>query len=647
MYSSNTSHKQLMLHLSRIFYCTCLACCFFITNLQAQTPCFRSKNGITRSCVPFTLQLTNCSGAKTVFYKYGDGSAQTRDSSHTYTSPGLYSVTQFVQKTGQAQADSLVIQNFVEVLPTPQPIFELKLCSDNSVFLSIPDQNYEEYIIDWGDGITQTVARGTTNIPPHKYNASPATITVTGNYNPGSCGGSNALIVNTIGSIIPADIQSLNTITTGITNGSTQLVFGTNSNFQYEIAQRASNETNFTVVRTITNATGNTVTENFQSLNTENLTYCYQVTTKDLCGNSLTSETICNTRLNAVAQNNQNQVEWSAYTGANFQKYVLYRNETPIRVITDINTTAFTDTAITCTEQYCYSIQTETGTTTKINVISNTACVIAFSEDIPPAVTVFNSTIDDDNKIRVFWDIQTFPKIIEYLVTRTDTTLRLSTTELEAVDVNLDVDNNQYFYNIFYTNQCGNSSNKSLITSPVLLKKTQETSSQIVLNWTRYRNAENSFENYEVEKLAEDGSVYQSIPLAADTTYTDTDQDLERQVLRYRIKTNINSQKNIISYSNIIEVKRKFRIFVPNAFTPNGDGLNDTFEPKAIFVQNFNMIIYNRLGKVVFQSRDIAQGWDGNFNGKEASSDVYIYTIELSDSLGNDFKTKGTFTLIR
>ncbi|WP_299454515.1 T9SS type B sorting domain-containing protein [uncultured Microscilla sp.] len=639
--------KLLTTNTIRKFCFTCLILAGIVANTQAQTPCFRAKDNVTRGCAPFSVELVDCSGATTIFYKYGDGSTQTQQNTHTYSEPGLYAVTQYIQKPGQTQADSLQVQNYIEVLPSPQPAFDLKLCSDNAVFLSIPDQNYEEYIINWGDGITQTVSRGAVNIPPHKYNFAPVTITVTGNYDPGNCGGSNAVIVNPIANIIPADIQSVSTLARDPTNGVTQIVFGTNENFEYEVAQKASNENTFTLIKTVVNTAGRVITEKFQNLDTENLSYCYKVTTKDLCGNKVESAVFCNMSLSATAQNNQNTVQWTPYAGSNFQRYVLYRNQNPIQVINDINTLSYIDTAVTCNEQYCYSVEAETGVTSKLIIASNNDCVIAYSEDIPPTITIFNSTVEQDNSIRVFWDIETFPRITEYLVSRTDTTLRLSTTELQAIDVNLDADNNQYFYKIFYTNQCGNSSARSLITSPVLLKASSITAKSVQLQWTHYLNAEQRFSNYELEKLEEDGTVYQTVPLTTDTTYTDTQQDLERQVLRYRVKTYINPATNLVSYSNIVEVKRKFKIFVPNAFTPNGDGLNDTFEPKAIFVKSFNMTVYNRLGKVVYRSQDITQGWDGNFNGKEATSDVYIYTIEMTDLLGNDFKTKGTFTLIR
>lgn len=640
-------HRLLTTNTIRKFCLICLIWAGVIANTQAQSPCFRAKNNVTRGCAPFTVELVDCSGATTIFYNYGDGSAQTQQNTYTYTQPGLYAVTQYIQKPGQTQADSLQVQNYIEVLAAPQPVFDIKLCSDNAVFLSIPDQNYEEYTINWGDGITQTVPRGTINIPPHKYNFAPATITVTGNYVPGNCGGSNAVIVDPIANIIPAEIQSVSTLAKDPLNGVVQIVFASNENFEYEVAQKASNETSFTLIKTVVNTAGRVITEQFQSLDTENLSYCYKITTKDLCGNTVDSDVFCNISLTATEQNNQNVVNWTPYTGTNFQRYVLYRNQNPIQVFTDINTLTYTDATVTCNELYCYNVEVETGITNKLIIGSNTDCIVAFSEDIPPTINIFNSTVENDNSIRVFWDIETFPRIAEYLVTRTDTTLRLSTTELQAIDVNLDADNNQYFYNIFYTNQCGNSSAKSLITSPVLLKSSTVTANEVELQWTKYLNAEQNFNNYEVEKLEEDGTVYQTIPLSKDTTYTDTEQDLVRQVLRYRIKTYINPTTNLVSYSNTIEVKRKFKIFVPNAFTPNGDGLNDTFEPKAIFVKTFNMVVYNRLGKVVYRTQDIEQGWDGNFNGKEATSDVYIYTIEMTDLLGNEFKTKGTFTLIR
>lgn len=84
--------------------------------------------------------------------------------------------------------------------------------------------------------------------------------------------------------------------------------------------------------------------------------------------------------------------------------------------------------------------------------------------------------------------------------------------------------------------------------------------------------------------------------------------------------------------TNIAEVTLapcEIELLVPNAFTPNGDGLNDTFGPiiPRIELKNYTMLIYNRWGQLLYETNDITKGWDGTFNGKLCSMDVYSYVI--------------------
>ena len=65
---------------------------------------------------------------------------------------------------------------------------------------------------------------------------------------------------------------------------------------------------------------------------------------------------------------------------------------------------------------------------------------------------------------------------------------------------------------------------------------------------------------------------------------------------------------------------------VPNAFTPNGDGINDSFGPVyQCYFADYLLRVFNRWGQEVFTSTDPAQGWDGRIDGKEAPSEVYMW----------------------
>jgi gliding motility-associated-like protein len=69
-------------------------------------------------------------------------------------------------------------------------------------------------------------------------------------------------------------------------------------------------------------------------------------------------------------------------------------------------------------------------------------------------------------------------------------------------------------------------------------------------------------------------------------------------------------------------------LFIPNAFTPNGDGLNDTFKAVSICpLSSFHMAIFNRWGEEMFESGDLSEGWDGKYNGTPCSNEAYVYKI--------------------
>ena len=89
-------------------------------------------------------------------------------------------------------------------------------------------------------------------------------------------------------------------------------------------------------------------------------------------------------------------------------------------------------------------------------------------------------------------------------------------------------------------------------------------------------------------------------------------------------------------------------IFVPTAFTPNGDGLNDILRPIPVGISEFQFFrLYNRWGQLVFSATDADAGWNGYLKGKEQGSDTYIWHVRGVDFTGRVIEKKGTTTLIR
>lgn len=88
--------------------------------------------------------------------------------------------------------------------------------------------------------------------------------------------------------------------------------------------------------------------------------------------------------------------------------------------------------------------------------------------------------------------------------------------------------------------------------------------------------------------------------------------------------------------------------FIPNAFTPNGDGLNDEFKIIGIQPRSYFLKIYNRYGQLVFSSENINQSWSGNTSsGDPVATDVYSYILQGECYDGTEIKEKGDITILR
>lgn len=87
--------------------------------------------------------------------------------------------------------------------------------------------------------------------------------------------------------------------------------------------------------------------------------------------------------------------------------------------------------------------------------------------------------------------------------------------------------------------------------------------------------------------------------------------------------------------------------FIPNVFSPNGDGLNDNVNIHGFCIATFNLRIFNRWGELVFQTTDKTLGWDGTFHGKPMDTGVFVYSVDGITIENKPFSQKGNITLLR
>lgn len=138
--------------------------------------------------------------------------------------------------------------------------------------------------------------------------------------------------------------------------------------------------------------------------------------------------------------------------------------------------------------------------------------------------------------------------------------------------------------------------------------------------------------------LWQDGSIKQSYKVTNSGIYSVQVEDVNGCI-----------KKDLINI--IVQGCNECKLFMPSAFTPNHDGLNDVFKALPgcvnIGLHNFAMRIYNKWGQLVFMSNDINKGWDGMYKNKLAGLDTYIYEVSYSFNQQQPLLQKGTIILLQ
>jgi len=115
----------------------------------------------------------------------------------------------------------------------------------------------------------------------------------------------------------------------------------------------------------------------------------------------------------------------------------------------------------------------------------------------------------------------------------------------------------------------------------------------------------------------------------------------------YKVKITVSNTYGC-SYSDSITVTvDESEIQVPNVFTPNGDGYNDEFRVAYKSIIKYEIWVYSRWGRLVYNSTNPQKGWDGNINGKKAAEGAYFYIIKAVGSDAKKYKLKGDINLLR
>ena len=573
--------------------------------------------------------------------------------SFTYTKPGSYTILQ----VGSRNNSRALACQTVTVLPLDPISITVKSCSGRKVTV-VPVVStlgqYDTYVINWGDGNIDELSRAAmeTN-PEHTYlntGSNTRTVTVEGVYGPVTAPLCKTPFTQTV-TLVPDAAQPAITTLKTVSDNSITLQFQAVTGAEVQLYQKINGVYTDTGQKGIGSGQFTVQTDARQ-------VQCFQAVSPDVCTNTgLRSEEVCSLVLDVKAANKKNDLSWQSYglgaTGGQFRFIRIRRNNAPVgATIINPSTVYYTDADnIVCGTQYCYSlVATIAGKVAQTEITSASVCVTGVSGDVPDKINSVVVSVENNQ-----------PKVVATLAppvsgTLSSYTLTMSRADGSSgtfkpvgtvqndgtfVDASANSSAGSYCYQVTYQGVCGLTLPPSEPVCTVFLNSTTKTS----IDWT----GESPFSSvpvadYTVEVTDSLRGTTQRIPLGTATHYEPVSNDPNAQSYTYRI---IAQSGGNTSYSNFITLQRDARIVVPDAFTPNSDGMNDEFLPRGISDNQFRMTIYSRWGDAVYSTTDKTKGWNGLINGEPAIPGQYMYRIEVEDTGGQKTVRTGALLLIR
>ncbi|WP_461127076.1 T9SS type B sorting domain-containing protein [Spirosoma aerophilum] len=540
----------------------------------------------------------------------------------------------------------------ITVLPLDAVSFTAQACLGRRATVTVDPSTlgqYDSYNVRWGDGVVANLSRDEMLAnPAHTYNTSSTgtpTIIIEGIYGSAAsplCSGAQK----------SQSITLLATATQPIINALT-----TTSDKAIDIRYQTSTGTSVLLYQKINGAYTSTGQKGsgagtFTVQTDASQVQCFQLVTQDACNSTpLKSDEVCSLVLDVKAASKQNNLSWQPYAGTAslFRYYRITRNNAPTGgTITNRTTNTYADANnITCGTQYCYALEATVGPTL---ITSARVCATGINGDTPGDVGNVIVSVEDGQPRLITTPPATIGATDSYtmIVSRASSPSGsfqpIATLERKSTytDGSVNPNTGSYCYQVVYQNSCGLFSKPSVPVCTVFL----EAKSNTGIDW----NADSPFtpesiDSYTVEVIDSVNGTKREILVGGNTHYEPDPNDPNLQSQKYRIIAV--SSSGTVCYSNFYTFRREARILVPDAFTPNGDGMNDEFLARGIYVDRFMMNIYNRWGEVVYSTVNKSQGWDGTINGQNAEAGQYMYRIEVVDLTGLKTVRTGALLLIR
>jgi gliding motility-associated-like protein len=620
-----------------------------------------------RGCNPLTVDFTVSSPNAAMFiWDHADGNVDTitaTQHSYVYTRNGVYYPrltlldSTFTCDYGFDAIDSIV------VLPNPKPDFAADaniVCVNSTVILSNQTPAHPYPIVQWkwkfglDSSFLQTPGPITFNTKGRYLVSLEAT-------DSNGCYGilERDSFIAVMDDTIPPDAPLVKRASV---NNNEEVIFdylpNTEFDFSKYIIYTSTNQYTKTAVNDTSLLEGN--------LNTLENPYAYRMLAVDVCQNTSSfSETHQTVELKAFPALNTVDLSWTPYIGFDTSMYYEIWRTTPevnqFTILTSVpgNITSYSDTSVLCKQTYFYQIHViETDSLRQIS-FSDTAGATPIYSPVLPTPQNIRATVVNNKVVRLEWHQSPYNRAYSYQIYRSeDDNLpvlykQLSSNDTVLTDVNVDVQKHSYAYTTYLVDACGGLSNPSNLAKTILLN-VHMVSNDILkhdpeLTWNAYSDWSSGVDHYIADFYNDEQQMFQVVAINDASTLHAKHKyiNLVQADYCYKITAYQSGDTTIFSESNTNCVSTEPRLFAPNVLTVNGDQLNDKFYVRGIFVETFELKIYNRWGELVFATSDMNDGWDGTFEGKPCKPDVFVFTAEGIGTKGQRTAISGNLTLLR
>jgi len=364
-------------------------------------------------------------------------------------------------------------------------------------------------------------------------------------------------------------------------------------------------------------------------------------------------------------------LQWTSYinfTDPGLQGYriMVSENGGPFALLADLpaSVLSYEHTGLVNGSNYCYIIRAYDSLNQKTSS-SNQRCVVVTKPNQPKFVFLRYATVENDSYVRLGFFVDSTAYITKYKILRSVDGLNYDTIAVLPPDnpySNVTYDDNSasvheksYYYKIVVSDSCALDMLTSNVGRTIYLEGTVP---EYLLNniyWNLYENRVP--QAYNVRREVDEYEPYLNVAslVSNETFYTDNVESYTESGGRFRYTIeaqlyDVYDSTYIFAdkvYSNEVILLQPPRLYVPNAFTP--EGLNSIFKPVGVYTEKdgYQMIIYDRWGRKIFETTDYDLGWDGKFEGKKCALGVYTYYIKITNAFNKTFIKRGIVTLLR